>query len=136
MEIAKSLSANKFMAIRKRTVDRFVFGVERRDMRAIRHENKYSARTRGIDPPVRVDGQPVGQTLLALFEFLRAILKHPAIGKGAVVGDVEAIHMARSGSELATYNVRSSGDKPMPLGRLISRVSSCSLPSVVRRYTP
>src|SRR5262249_45020217 len=41
-----------------------------------------------------------------------------------------AIHTARLGSLLATYSVFSSGDSAIPLGRLISFVSSVSDPSL------
>ena len=45
----------------------------------------------------------------------------------------KAIQIAAAGSLCATYSVFSSGENAMPLGRVMSFVSSVSLPSFARR---
>ena len=74
---------------------------------------------------------PSGRPLLAFLDPRRGVEEHAALAERAVGLHGERLPDRRlSGSDCATYSVFSSGEKAMPLGRVISLVSSVTLPSV------
>ena len=99
--------------------------------RAVGREDVHAAGAGGEQVAVLVDLHAVGQALLAaLTQAVASKNTRPLPERAVGLAPRRPSRSAASGSDWATYSVFSSGEKAMPLGRVISLVSSVTLPSV------
>ena len=97
-------------------------------MSAVRGEDQHAAGT-GREQVARPSTfMPSGKPFLATDDVTSANSRPGPIVPSSLTG--KAIQMAFFGSELATYSVFSSGESAMPLGKVISLVSSVTVPSL------